>query len=160
MSLFPRSTTPRPNHFGDSRSGLASSFPGTPSMTASTPPTSSPTPYNRASPFFPAEETSDPPITRSRTLYYLSVRDSNASTTRSRRYRSRGTYGESEGGLMGPGAEERAGLMGDDESGRGGQHAIDVQGSGLPPRWSVRMFFGLLLYADIPPFAGWIPWMR
>ena len=42
---------------------------------------------------------------------------------------------------MGPGAEERVGLMGDDEGGRGGQHAIDVQGSGLPPRWSVRMCF-------------------
>ncbi|GHJ89268.1 hypothetical protein NliqN6_5670 [Naganishia liquefaciens] len=104
-------------------------------MTASTPPTSSNTPYHHASPFLPTEESPGSPITRSRTLYYLSVRDSNSSTTRSRRYRPRATYGESEGGLLGSAAEERAGLMGDDEGGRGGQHAIDIQGGGLPPRW-------------------------
>jgi hypothetical protein len=36
---------------------------------------------------------------------------------------------------MGSATEERAGLMGEEDGGRGGQHTVDVQGSGLPPRW-------------------------
>lgn len=45
---------------------------------------------------------------------------------------------------MGSGTEERAGLMGGEGGGKGGQHAIDVQGSGLPPRWLVLVSFELV----------------
>ena len=141
MSFFPRSSTPSANPFNDSHTSFGSPYPATPAMTASTPPTSSTTPYPHSSPFRPTEEPTGPPITRSRTLYYLSVRDSSTTRARSRRYRPSGggTYGDSEGGLLGSGAgrygnEERAGLMGD-EGGRDGQLTVDVSGSGLPPRW-------------------------
>lgn len=144
MSFFPRSATPVTNPFNDSRTSVGSPYPGTPGMAASTPSTSTTTPFPHSSPFIPAaEEFTGPPITRSRTLYYLSVRDSNTTRARSRRYRpsGAGTYGDSEGGLLGSGAgrhgnEERAGLMSDD-GGREGQLTVDVSGSGLPPRWLV-----------------------
>lgn len=141
MSFFPRTSTPLANPFNDSHTSFGSPYPATPAMSASTPPTSSTTPYPHASPFIPSEEPTGPPITRSRTLYYLSVRDSSTTRARSRRYRSAGTggYGDSEGGLLGSGTgqyEERAGLMGD-QGGRDGQLMIDVSGNGLPPKWSV-----------------------
>ncbi len=64
------------------------------------------------------------PITRSRTLYYLSVRDTSVSGSSSKKYKQRGGYSELEDG------EEREGLIAAEE-GRGGAE----RGKGLPPKW-------------------------
>lgn len=82
-----------------------------------------------------------PPIVRSRTLFYLSVRDSSANTDRARRYKRRkGGYGAEEGGrsLLGTGerdGEERAGLMGKEEEGVQARYRDIEPASTLPPKW-------------------------
>jgi len=77
-------------------------------------------------------------VTRSRTLYYLSVRDSSGSSSRARKYQRRKSgYGEDHGSsnLLGVEGEERAGLMGREEHGIGMETYNDTPGSGLPPKW-------------------------
>lgn len=77
-------------------------------------------------------------MTRSRTLFYLSVRDSSGSSGRSRKFKRRRTgYGDEHGtsNLLGVDGEERAGLMGKEESGIGMEAYNDSPGTGLPPKW-------------------------
>jgi hypothetical protein len=79
------------------------------------------------------------PTTRSRTLFYLSVRDSSGNSKRYRR--RRGGYGDDSGtsNLLGVEGEERAGLMGREESAMGLEMNRDPLSSGLPPKWSVPL---------------------
>ena len=77
-------------------------------------------------------------MTRSRTLFYLSVRDSTGSSGRSRKFkRRRNGYGDEHGtsNLLGVDGEERAGLMGKEEDGIGMETYNDSPGAGLPPKW-------------------------
>lgn len=159
MSFFPRSVTPSTaspaNHpLNDSHVSLSS----TPASVNHTPllggapfnsnsnvnvgqPSSSTSAYALASSSAAADGL-DIPITRSRTLYYLSVRDSSTTRARSRRYLPSASTTAGYGGFMGEGRteegeEETAGLIGGSSSGGGreGDWTVDLQRPGLPPRW-------------------------
>ena len=112
-------------------------YPQTPGSSSSHNPWDYSTPQSTAQP-----ASVGPPVTRSRTLYYLSVRDSSGSSRRTRKYKNRtGGYGGSghgSGGLLGVGGEERAGLMGQEESEAGMESYRDAPGTSLPPKWSVE----------------------
>ncbi|KAJ9104355.1 hypothetical protein QFC19_003997 [Naganishia cerealis] len=132
MSFFPSS----PHPLDDSHTPLPSAV-GTPGTSLQ--------PYSTSAFALPSASGLDPadiPITRSRTLYYLSVRDSTTTRARSRRYYPGATseYGY-DGGSVGDarfggrGAEEEtAGLM-DAPVGREGDYTLDIQRAGLPPKW-------------------------
>lgn len=126
------STPTRPSHTRGS-STSAGYFPPMPASSSSTP-HGSPAPGSRPA----AAAAAGPPVTRSRTLYFLSIRDTSGG---GKKYRRRGDgYGE----LARGGEDEREGLMGGDggAEGRKGSVVLDMgegTGAGLPPKWYVLL---------------------
>lgn len=104
---------------------------------------SNPSPFGQENPYNRQPQDVGPPIIRSRTLYYLSIRDSNVSSStqsRSRKYSSRTKYGDERQSLDGRRGrdgdqEETEGLMGSIRRAPGGTVAVDMDGLGSPPKW-------------------------
>lgn len=70
------------------------------------------------------------PITRSRTLFYLSIRDSSGTSYPRKRRKVGRQYGE---GFEGVDEEER--LIGGD----GNENGVELGGKGLPPKWYITI---------------------
>ncbi|WVR07927.1 hypothetical protein IAU60_004970 [Kwoniella sp. DSM 27419] len=79
---------------------------------------------------FTARPDPNAPLTRSRTLFYLSIRDSSTTSYVSRHRKAGRQYGDA---VDVGDDEEQVGLMGSGAGGRDGHHGVDVKG--LPPKW-------------------------
>ncbi|WWC92642.1 uncharacterized protein L201_007601 [Kwoniella dendrophila CBS 6074] len=101
-------------------------LPLSPPSSSSTPANSSFNPSSSFNPFSKSSTSSNQPITRSRTLFYLSVRDS-SSTYLSQSRKSSRQYGDTID-ILGD-DEEQIGLIGSPNSG------VSGSGKGLPPKW-------------------------